>query len=102
MSGDNVVVLPTREEMERRLIDVDDNAHLRERFYPLLLASAGQERVAPGVALMMAFAIEQYSKGMPPGMRRLMYLRAPEFVTALVDDQAVATTAQGILASTAP
>jgi hypothetical protein len=52
--------------------------------------------------LMMAFAIEQYSKGMPPGMRRLMYLRAPEFVTALVDDQAVATTAQGILASTAP
>ena len=39
--NDKVITLPDAESMLQRLNKVDDNSHLQERFYPLLLKNAG-------------------------------------------------------------
>jgi len=88
--NDKVITLPNHEEMLQRLLKVDGNPHLQERFYPILLKSAGQERVAQSVVLMLALAIHDYVKGMPSVMTDLMYMQAPQFIDALVDNPEVA------------
>lgn len=51
------ITLPDHEEMLRRLVAVDDNDHLQERFYPILLQSAGRQLVGQGVVMMFTLAI---------------------------------------------
>lgn len=83
------ITLPSREEMLERLLKINDQSHFRQYLYPLLLASAGQEKSAPrGVAMMLVLAMYEYVKerGLPAITTRVLHLRAPEFVDALVSD----------------
>lgn len=94
---EKVITLPAREEMLDRLKKVSDNSHMQERFYPILLKHAGEEKVAQGVVMMLALAIHDYVEGMPPMMSNLMYMQAPQFIEALVDDKEVAQQAKTFL-----
>lgn len=87
--NDKVITLPDREIMFQRLNKVDDNSHLQERFYPLLLKNAGEERVATGVVLMITLAIHDYSEGMPPMIQSLMFMKMEDYLQALIDDEDV-------------
>ena len=62
------VTLPDRDEMLKRLLKVSNDSHAQERFYPILLQSAGRVLVAQGVVMMLALAIHDYTEGMPPMM----------------------------------
>jgi hypothetical protein len=93
------IVLPDHEEMITRLIKVDDNPHLQERFYPILLKAAGQKRVPQGIVMMLALAIHDYTEGMPPMMASLMYMKAPDFIDALINDTVVAEETKKLLQS---
>ena len=95
--SEKTIVLPTREDMLRRLIAVRDNSHYQERFYPILLKAAGQRRVAQGVVMMFTLAIHDYTQGLPPMMANLVYMDVPEFIDALVDDKEVAEEAKTFL-----
>ncbi|KKQ93177.1 MAG: hypothetical protein UT66_C0023G0001 [candidate division CPR2 bacterium GW2011_GWC1_39_9] len=94
MTEDKVITLPNREEMEKRLLAVDDNSRLAERFYPLLVKHAGQERVATGVVMMFTLAIHDYTEGMPTMMAALLHWRIDKYIDALVDDKEVAEEAK--------
>lgn len=94
--GEKVIVLPEREDMFRRLQSVSNESHFRERFYPILLKSAGRKLVAGGVVMMFALAIHDYTQGMPPMMAGLVFMYVPAFIDALIDDAEVATAAKEI------
>jgi hypothetical protein len=70
---------------------------MQEKFYPLLLKSAGQELVAPGIIMMFALAIHDYTKDMPPIMANLLYQQIPQFIDALVKDSEIANDAKDFL-----
>ena len=95
--NEKVITLPNREEMLARLLKVNDNSHMQEKFYPILLEDAGQKRVALGVVTMLALAIHDYTKGMPPIMASTLYMEAPHFIDALVDDPEAAKEAKVFL-----
>lgn len=95
--NEKTITLPNRDEMLQRLLKVNDISHLQERFYPILLKSAGQERVAQGVVLMLMLAIHDYIKGMPKVMEGVMCMQAPQFIDALVEDHEVAEQAKQFL-----
>ena len=94
-----VITLPDRDEMLQRLLKVNDDRHVQERFYPILLESAGQERTARGVVLMLTLAIHDYVEGMPV-MSDHMHMLVPRFIEALVDDKEVAEQAESFLQET--
>jgi hypothetical protein len=95
--NEKTITLPDREDMLKRLLGVCDMSHMEERFYPILLKNAGQERVASGVVMMLALAIHDYTEGMPAMMSGLIYMEAPNFIDALVDDKEVAEQAKTFL-----
>lgn len=95
--SEKVITLPDRESMLERLLKVNDHSGMQEKFYPILLESAGQEYVAQGVVMMLALAIHDYVEGMLPVMSNLLYVQAPQFVEALVDDPEVAEQAKSFL-----
>lgn len=50
MSDDmKMIVLPGREEILQRLLEVSDDPATEERFYPLILEYAGQRRAGASV-----------------------------------------------------
>jgi hypothetical protein len=82
-------VLPQHDELLSRLTAVDSEPHMVERFYPHILTSAGQEKTGLGVALALTLAASDYTDGMPPVLARVVLLRLPSFVRAIVDDPQV-------------
>jgi hypothetical protein len=92
--SDKVITLPGQEEMLQRLIQVNDNAHAQERFYPILLKSAGEARVAAGVVVMLQLAIYDYTEGLPPMIGGLLQMRLDDYIDALVDDEEVRKAAK--------
>lgn len=96
--SDTVITLPSQDEMLTRLNEVESIDHVRNGLFPHLLQHAGEEKVAEGVALMIALAIYDYTEGMPPIMSNLLYMGADKYVDALVvDNSEVAEKAKGIL-----
>jgi len=93
--SEKVFVLPQREEMLARLIEVDNNSHLQQKFYPRLTNNAGEERVAMGLVLMLQLAIHDYTKGMPM-LAPLLSMRMDKFIDALCPDGEVASEAKTI------
>jgi len=91
---EGIIILPNKEEMLNRLIKANDNSHLQERFYPILLKSAGKELVAQDIVMVLTLAIYDYVEGMPTIMSNLMYMQADQFIDALVDDKKVAREAK--------
>jgi hypothetical protein len=55
--------LPNKDEMLARLIAVDDNSHLQQKFYPRLLKNAGTVKVPMGVVMMLTLAIHDLHGG---------------------------------------
>lgn len=96
--SEKVITLPNHEDMQQRLLAVDDDERLQHEFYPHLLQHAGEEKVAQGVVMLLALAIFDFTNGMPPMMSGLMYMRANRYVDALVDDPEVADAAKRFLA----
>ena len=94
MNG-RLVTLPNRELMLQRLIDVNDESHFQERFYPILLKQAGKEKFCQGVSLMLLLAIDDYTKGMPDMVKNVLHSMLPSFLEALLpDEEAVAEAMQ--------
>lgn len=94
---ERVITLPDQDEMLKRLLKVNDNSHLQEWFYPILLKQAGQECVSQDIVMMLALAIHDYTEGMPPAMANLMYRQVPKFIDALVSDEEIAQEAKSFL-----
>lgn len=89
MAERKTIVLPGSNEMQRRLISVDDGPHTVEKFYPLLTKHAGQKKTGMGIVLMFVLAVNDYTAGMPALLTQVLYMRLPEFVKAIVDDDDV-------------
>lgn len=92
--ADKVFNLPTTDEMLKRLLKVDDNGHLQQKFYPKLLRQAGQQKVPMGVVMMLQLAIHDYTEGMPQVMSATMNMRMPDFIDALCPDEESANEAK--------
>lgn len=95
--NENVITLPSREEMLERLLKVSNVSHVRQKFYPHLLKHAGQERVPQGVVMMLVLAISDYTTGLPSIVANQMYMQAPQFIEALVVDSKTAEEAKAFL-----
>ena len=83
------ILLPGHDEMLARLKAVDDNDHLIERFYPILLRGAGRKLVPMGVVMMLTLAIYDYTLHMP-SMAALMHMKMEDYIDALVTDEGAA------------
>ncbi|MBI2415569.1 MAG: hypothetical protein HYV33_02825 [Candidatus Kerfeldbacteria bacterium] len=92
--SDKTINLPSKDEMLQRLLKVDDNSHLQQKFYPKLLKEAGSQKVAMGVVMLLQLAIYDYTEGMPPAMGAVMNMRMPDFIDALCPDEEVAKEAK--------
>lgn len=97
---DKMFNLPSEDEMLQCLLEVDDDSHLQERFYPKLLKQAGQQKVAMGVVMLLQIAIHDYTEGMPASMGAIMNMRMPDFIDALVPDEEVAKEAKAFFEQT--
>jgi len=81
------IVLPEIEEMQRRLISVDNTEYMSSKFYPLLTEYAGREMEILGVVHVLVLAVTIHSEGKPPMFSKVLFMRLPEFVKALIDDE---------------
>jgi len=57
---DKVVILPSAEEIVKRLSSVYNDAYMKERFYPLIAQETGRELVASGVVMMFTLKIHDF------------------------------------------
>ena len=93
-----VVVMPSSEEILKRLRSVYNDDYMAERFYPLIAQSAGRQLVGEGVVMMLTLAIADFVRqGYPPQMEAILMMYAPMYIDALVDDKEVAKTAKRFL-----
>lgn len=92
-----LVTLPGKEEMLRRLIEVSDNAHAIQKLYPLILDGASSELTPSGVVLMFHLAIAEYAEGSPQVIFQQQMMLLPQYVSALIDDEAAKTKAQAFI-----
>ncbi len=84
----NPVTLPSKEVLHERLLQVDEDIHFQMHLYPKILKSAGQQKTAMGVVLLLRIAINEYAGGAPL-IEASMLVRMPEFIDALVIDKGV-------------
>ncbi|MDO8407699.1 MAG: hypothetical protein Q7S95_00470 [bacterium] len=75
--------LPERDDMLAKLVAVNGESHLRQKFYPLLLKHAGEPKVAMGVVMLLQLAIDDYTEGMSPVMVASMNMWMPQYIEAL-------------------
>ena len=83
------IIMPDHDEMMRRLIGVSDEPHTVQKLYPRICQMAGTEKIASGVVLALALAIQDYSEGMAPGVENIVMRRIPKYLEALIDDEDV-------------
>lgn len=81
--------LPDQDEILRRLLAVDDSAHLTDGFYPHITKAAGRELSGMGVVMLLHLAVADYTADFPPAMSVVMLTRLEAFTRALVDDEQV-------------
>ncbi|MBP9762825.1 hypothetical protein KBD34_04380 [Patescibacteria group bacterium] len=107
MSPFVMLTLPDRETMLARLASmVDDNSHLREHFYPLLMKDAGQDVAASVVVLTITFAIAAYIAGNFPetsdGVRatpsKMLDQKTNQIIEAMVPDATMASHVKALFA----
>lgn len=98
--------LPERQQMLQQLIAMNSSQYLREKFYPLVLEYAGQEKTANDIASMLITAICKFAvddAGSNPGIipsaraARIIREQGPNLVDALVDDSGVADMSKRII-----
>lgn len=82
MTERKFVTIGSAEELTDRLVTIDDNPHLQERFYPRLMKLAGQELYGEGIVNALVLAVADYTEGQPPIMTTLMHMRLHQFIPA--------------------
>lgn len=97
--GEKKITLSAKEEMLKRLLSVNSNSFIQEKFYPILLESAKKEFCAKGIALMFSLATDECGKGMPSMISTLIYKQVDRFIDVLVDDEEIATEAKNLINS---
>lgn len=95
----HTVTIPAAEELLRRLTAIDNEPHLMERFYPLLMPLAGQRQTGEGIALALALAVRDYTKEMPRVMSVVMYMQMQNFLPAFTDDHDTLEAACALLST---
>lgn len=80
---EELITLSDADEMMQRLKAINDTSHLVERFYPLLLREAGQQKYRTGIDLMVKLAIYDYVRDLPPVMSALMGIQEQSIIEAL-------------------
>lgn len=80
------VVLPDADEMQRRLLSVDDAQRSIEQFHPLLIAYAEREMNFMNIAMMFLLAIFDYTEKDSTVANRSLLMRVPIYLKALIDD----------------
>lgn len=101
-----VTRLPQRDEMLRRLRqvdineEVDTNEALELWFYPCLLQDAGSKRDYIGVIARLVIALEELAKHESPRMIEVVRGHFEDYVRVLVDDRQVLQQAIEHLAAT--
>jgi len=88
------IVLPSREMMLPRLIEVSDDRYMVEHLYPFLLKQAGKTRVPVGVIVMLDTAIATFMEDLPLIVQNGAIKLIPKFVDALVEDRKAALEAK--------
>ena len=90
------IVLPNAEEMLSRLRKVHNDSNIDQGLYPLLLKYAGSPKVASGIVMMLALAIDEYYKAenFPPIMLSILNSDIPDYIDALIDDPEIHKEAQ--------
>lgn len=113
MAMDKTIALPNHEEMLERLTKSEMHKSATEKFisgfYPLLLESAGKEKDAKDIALMLTLAIDDFAEQSTLGKdgdgktfkaiksfeKSFMYKhKVPELIDILVDDSEIAQEAK--------
>lgn len=87
--SEKLITLPDRDEMLRRLKEVDDNRRAVRKIYPLILRFAGKEKTGLGVVLMLMRAIDDYPRRLAGNVYMAMSASIPAYIEALVDDDVV-------------
>ena len=81
------ITLPGREEMLQKLIAVDSNVIVQEKFYPYLLQGAGKEMGPKGCVVMFRIALSEFEKKFSSQERAVLQAETPFFIDALVGDK---------------
>ena len=74
--------------MLEQLLRVSDDPDHRNRLYPILLERAGRPCTAHGLVTLLAEAICAHTEGLPEAARDALYTRVPDFVDALLPEDA--------------
>ncbi len=82
------------EAMLAKLVQVNGDAHLRQKFYPRLTKLAGYEMVAPGLVMALQLAIADYAEGMPASVAAVMEMNLDLWIDAITDDPEMAEEAK--------
>lgn len=89
----NPITLPSKEVLYERLLQVDEDIHFQMHLYPKILKSAGHQKTAMSVVLLLRIAINECAGGVPL-IEASMLIRMPEFIDALVLDKEVSEEAK--------
>lgn len=96
MPGPKTITLPQSAEMKRRLIAVDGNQYVVNRFYPIILRSAGKQHMSgEDVVRMLVEAIDTYTSHEPTV--KMLRAALEEYVTVLIDDERVLRDAHAMI-----
>ena len=92
------IILDNADLLLSRLMKVNNDPHLVEKFYPLVTKHALSEKAAIGIVMILNLAIYDYCKGMPSSMYAVMNLMVPRWIDALTEGapQAFRDEAQAI------
>lgn len=86
MSEMIIITMPDPDEVLRRLIEVNNNPHLVERFYPIVQTKlADREQTGTGVVNALHLAAYDYTEDMPSLMMRGLLVGLYRYVRALLD-----------------
>ena len=78
--------LPDREEMTARLLQVDNDPHKIQKFYPVVVENlAGKIQFPEGFLMGWTLAVSDYVRGMPE-VAMTMEVSTHLYVSALIDD----------------
>lgn len=88
MNEENVVTLPSAEEIMKRLNEVDMGGvgdYMAEYFYPLIAQEAGRKLNASGLVGMLAQKTDELVRllGYSPEMAVILYLQVPKLIGVL-------------------
>lgn len=82
-----LITLPTPAQMLEKLLTVNNEPHLQQKFYPILLQHAGKQIYASAINIILATAIFDYTQGLPPVMTGILMLAVPKYIRALISDE---------------